>query len=108
MRIGEALVVEILLHARDADIVFVDIAENMRADRTVGIDAFVFRQEPYAGQAEMEYLLLLLGSDLTLDPDKAFLRAEALPQFLGVDVRQHRGDQLHRLVLVDDAPRLCE
>ena len=57
MRIGQALLVEIFLHAGDADIVLVDEAEHMRAERAVGIDALVLGQEADAGQAEMEDLV---------------------------------------------------
>ena len=60
MRIGQALLIEIFLHAGDADIVLVDEADDMRADRSVGIDALVLGQEADAGQAEMEDFLLLL------------------------------------------------
>ena len=56
----------------------------------------------------MEDLLLLLRRHLALDPDEALLRAEPFAQLLGVDVGQHGGDQLDRLVLVDDAARLGE
>ena len=108
VRIGQALLVEIFLHAGDADIVLVDEADHMRADRPVGIDALVLGQEADAGQAEMEDFLLLLRRDLALDPDEALLRAEPLAQLLGVDVGQNGGDQLDRLVLVDDAARLGE
>ena len=90
MRVGEALLVEIFLHAGDADVVGVDEADHMGADRPIGVDALVLRQEADAGQAEMEDLFLLLGGDLTLDPDEALLRAEPLAQFLGVDVGQER------------------
>ena len=108
MRVGQALLVEIFLHAGDADIVLVDIAEHMGADRPVRIDALVFRQEADARQAEVEDLRLFLRRDLALDPDEALFRAEPLAQLLGVDVRQHGGDQFDRLVLVDDPVRLGE
>ena len=78
------------------------------ADGPVGVDALVLGQEADARQAEMEYLLLLLRRHLALDPDEALLGAQALAQLLGVDVGQHGGDQLDRLVLVDDAARLGE
>ncbi len=54
MRIGQALLVEIFLHARNADIVLVDIADHIGADRPVGIDALVLRQkaDARAGRGE--------------------------------------------------------
>ena len=106
--IGEALLVEIFFHAGDADVVVVDVADHMGADRAVGIDALVLGRKADAGQAEMKDLLLLLRRHMALDPDKALLRAQPLSEFLGVDVGQHRGDELHRLVLVDDAFGLGE
>ena len=56
----------------------------------------------------MEYLLLLFRRHLALDPDEAFLGAQAFAQLLGVDIGQNGGDQLDRLVFVDDAARLGE
>src|SRR5271154_1654750 len=56
----------------------------------------------------MEYLLLLFRRDLSLHPDEAFFGAQAFAQLLGVDIGEYRGDQFDRLVLVDDAARLCE
>jgi hypothetical protein len=56
----------------------------------------------------MEYLLLLFRRHLSLHPDKAFLGAQAFAQLLGVDIGEYCGDQFDRLVLVDDAARLCE
>ena len=108
MRIGQALAVEIFLHARNADIVLIDEAQHMRAQRSVGIDALVFRPEADAGQPETVDLVLLLGGDLALDPDKALLRVETVAQFMRVDVGQHGGDEFDRLVLVDQVARFGE
>ena len=103
VRIRQALLVEIFLHAGDADVVLVDVAEHVRADRPVRIDALVLGEEADARKAEMEDLRLFFRRDLPLDPDEALLRAEPLAQLLGIDVRQHGGNELDRLVLVDDA-----
>ena len=108
MRIGQTLLVEIFLHASDADIVLVDVAEHMGGDRPVRIDALVLGQESYARQAEMEDLGPLFRRDLALDPHEAFLGGKPLAQFLGVDVGQDGRDQFDRLVLVDDPVRLGE
>ena len=108
MRIGQALLVEIFLHARDADIVLVDEPDHMGANRAVGIDALVLRQKADAGQAEVKDFGLLLRRDLPLDPDEALLRRQPLAQLLRVDVGKHSGDELNRFVLVDDAIGLGE
>ena len=106
--IGQALLVEVFLHAGDADIVLVDETDHMGSNRPIGIDALVLGHEADARQAEVEDLRPLLRRDLALDPYEAFLRAETLAKLPGVDVRQHGGDEFNRLVLVDDAVRLGE
>ena len=108
MRIGQALLVEIFLHAGDADVVLVDKPDHVGADRAVGIDALVLGQEADAGQAEVKDFRLLLRRDLPLDPDEALFRSQPLAQLLRVDVGKHGGDELDRLVNVDDAIRLGE
>ena len=108
MRIGQALLVEIFLHAGDADVVLVDEPDHVRADRAVGIDALVLRQKADARQAEVKDFRLLLRRDLPLDPDEALFRRQPLAQLLRVDVGKHGGDKLDRLVHVDDAVRLGE
>ncbi len=52
--------------------------------------------------------LLLLRRDLALEPDEAALRRQPLAHFLGVEVGQRRGEQLDRLVDVDQLARLGE
>ena len=108
VRVRQTLLVEIFLHAGDADVVLVDIAEHVRADRAIGIDALVLGEEADARKAEMKDLGPLFRRDLPLDPDEALSRAEPLAQLLGVDVRQNGGDEFDRLVLVDDAIGLGE
>ena len=108
MGVGQALLVEIFLHARDADIVLVDIADHIGADRAVGIDALVLRQKADAGQAEVKDFRLLLRRDLPLDPDEALLRSQPLAQLLRIDIGKHGGDQLDGFVDVDDAVGLGE
>ena len=108
MRIGQALFVEVFLHAGNADVVLVDEADHVRADRAVGVDTPVLRQETDARQSQMKDLGLLLRGDLSLDPNEAFLRAQPLAQLFRIDVGKHGGDELDGLVLVDDAIRLGE
>ena len=108
MRIGQALLVEIFLHAGDADVVLVDEPDHVRANRAVGIDALVLRQEADTGQAKVKDFRLLLRRDLPLDPDEALFRSQPLAQLLCVDVGKHGGNELDRLVHVDDAIRLGE
>ena len=54
------------------------------------------------------HLRLLARRDLALDPDEALLGAELVAQLARVEVGQHGGEQLDRLVLVDDVARLGE
>ena len=108
MRVGQALLVEILLHARDADIVLVDITDHMGRDRSVGIDPLILRHKADSRQPEMENLRLLLRRHLTLDPDEALLRRQPFAQILGVEIGQDRGQEFDCLVLVDDVGRFGE
>ena len=108
MRIGQALLIEIFLHAGDADVILVDEPDHVRADRSVRINPLVLRQEADARQAEMKDFRLLLRRDLALDPDEALFRSQPLAQLLRVDVGEHGGDELDRFVNVDDAVRLGE
>ena len=53
------------------------------------------------------WICLLLGRrDLALDPDEAGVAGELLAERRGIEVGQHAGDQLGRLVGVDDVARL--
>ena len=108
MQVGEAAPVEPFLDAGDALVVDIDVADEVGDLGAVRIDALVLRQEADAGLAEAMNLLALLGRDLALEPDEAALGGEALPQLGGVRVRHDRGEQLGRLVHVDDAVRLRE
>ena len=108
MRIGQALFVEIFLHAGNADVVLVNEPDHVRANRAVGIDALVLRQKADAGQAKVKDFRLLLSRDLPLDPDEPFFRGQPLAQLLRIDVGKHGGDQFDRLVHIDDAVRLGE
>ncbi len=53
-------------------------------------------------------LLLLLGRDLAFEPDEAALGGEPFSQLAGIEIGQHRGEQLDRLVDVDQFARLGE
>ena len=80
----------------------------MRDFRPVGIDALVLGDETDAGNAELVNLLLLLRRDLALEPDEAALGRKPLAQFACVEIRQNSGEQLRRLVDIDDLARLTE
>ena len=108
MQIGQTVVVEPFLHPGDALVVDIDQADQMRDFGAGRIDPLVLAQEADAGNAEAVNVLLLLRRDFALQPDEALLRRQPLAHFAGVEIRQRRGQQLDRLVLVDDAARLAE
>ena len=108
VQIGEPLPIDIFFDSGDPDIVEIGEAEHMRRDWTVRVNAFVLRQEADPGKAEMIDFLLLFGRDAALHPDEALTRCKPVAKFARIYVRQHRGEQLRRFVLIDDAPRLGE
>ena len=108
MQIGQTVVVEPFLHPGDALVVDVDQADQMRDFGAGGIDPLVLAQEADAGNAEAVNFLLLLRRDFALQPDEALFRRQPFAHFAGVEVRQRRGEELDRLVLVDDPARLAE
>ena len=108
-----ALVVDVLLHTGDADIVEVGRADDVGGGDPVRIDALVVGQEADAGDAEAVNLRLLLGRQLALDPDEADallarLLRELGAQLRGVQLGQHGGEEFDRLVLVVDVAGLGE
>ena len=108
VQVGEPAPVEPLLDAGDALIVDIDVADEMGDLGAVRIDALVLRQEADAGQPEAMNLLTLLGRDLALEPDEAALGGKPFAQLGSVRVGHDGGQQLGRLVDVDDAVRLAE
>ena len=72
-QVGEALRIEPVLDSRDAGVVDVDVAAEVRRLGPVRIDAAVFGQETDAGDAEAVDALLLHRRDFALEPDEAFL-----------------------------------
>ncbi|MHC2378600.1 hypothetical protein ACVIHA_002975 [Bradyrhizobium liaoningense] len=72
------------------------------------IDALVLAQEADAGKAELVDGLLLRRRDLALEPGEALARLQALAHLGLVEVGNGRGQELNRLILVDDAARLAE
>src|SRR5207253_6549786 len=96
------------LHAGDALVVDIDQANQMRDLRAGRIDALVLAQKADAGNAELVDGLLLFWRDLALQPDKPLARGQAVAHLDGVEIGQRAGEQLDRLVLVDDAARLRE
>src|SRR6202012_2133081 len=84
----------------------IDQADQVRDLIAVGIDALILAQEADAGDALVMNVALLLRRDLALQPDKAFFRRYAVAPLADIEVGQRPGQELDRLVLVDDAPRL--
>ena len=108
MQIGEPAAVEPFFDAGDPLIVDIDVADHVRDLGAVRVDALVLGQKADAGQAEPVNLLALLGRDLALEPHEAALGAEPVAQLGRVELGHRRGEQLGRLVDVDDAMGLAE
>ena len=108
MQVGETAVVQPFLDAGDALVVDIDVAEQVRDQRPVRIDALVLVHEADAGQAETMDLDTLGRRDLALEPDEALLRRQPLAHLGRIEIRNHCGEQFDRLVHVDDAVRLAE
>ena len=105
---GKPAAVEPFLDAGDALVVDVDVADQVRDLGAVRIDALVLGEEADARQAEPVDFLLLLGVISRLSQTKPRARAEPVAHFGGVEIGQHGGQQLDRLVDVDDPARLGE
>ena len=101
--------VEPLLHAGDALVVDIHQADQVRDLGAIRIDALVLVEKADPRNAELVDVLLLLRRDLAPQPGEAALAvAEPLAHLLGVEVRHDGGQQLHRLVDVDQPLRLAE
>ena len=103
VQVGKAVAVEPFLDAGNALVVDIDVADEVRDLGAVRIDALVLVEEADARQADADRSPLLLRRDVALEPDEAALGAEPLAQLRGVEIRQHGGEQLDRLVDIDDA-----
>ena len=108
MEIGEAVAVEPFLQPGNALIVDIDVADDVGDLVAIGVDALVLAEEANPRNAEAIHLLLLHRGDLALEPGEAAFRSEPVADLAAVEVRQHAGKKLGRLVRVDDAPRLGE
>ena len=103
-----AAVVDILLHAGDALIVDVHMADDVGRGAAARIEAPLLGAEADAGDAERMDLLLLARGDLALQPGKAGFARQAGVQHARVEIGQHRHQEFGRLIGIDDAARLGE
>ena len=108
VQVGKAVAVEPLLHAGDALVVDVDEADQVRRRRRRSDRRACSRAGSRCRECRAMDVLLLLRRDLALQPDEAFARRQPLAHFGGVEIGQRGGQQLDRLVVVDDAARLAE
>ncbi len=72
------------------------------------IEAAVLDAEADAGHAELVHRLLLARRDLPLDVGERGVGGEELAEPPAVELGEHRGEQLRRLVGVHDVARLGE
>ena len=108
VQIGKAARVDPLLDARNALVVDVDVADDVRELVAIRVDTLVLSEKPDAGNAEMMHRLLLCRRDVPLEPRKAALRRQPVADLTAVDAGQHAGQQFGRLVGIDDPARLGE
>src|SRR3954453_16056138 len=102
MQISKSIAIEPLLHARDALVIDVDQADQMRHFVAGRIDPLVLAQKADSGDAKPGNLLLLLWRKFAFQPDEAFPGGNAFALLGGVEIRQGRSEELDRFVLVDD------
>src|SRR5262249_61412235 len=102
MEVGKPAAIKPFFDPRDALVVDVDEADQVRDFRAVGIDALVLGQEPDARDAETMGLLLLPCREITLEPGEATPRAETLAHLGRIEIGQHGGEQLGGLVHIDE------
>ena len=107
MQRGEPVAVEPLLHAGDALVVGIDVADEMRNLGAVRVAALVFGEEADARQALPVDFPLLLRRDVTLEPDEAALGGQPLAQLGGIDIGQVGGEQFDRFVDIDEPARFA-
>ena len=101
------MAVEPLLHAGDALIVDIDVADNVRDFGAAWIVALVLIKEADARQALAVNLALLLRSDVALEPDEAALGRQPFAEFRGIDIGQVGGEQFDGFIDVDQPARLA-
>ena len=90
---------EAQLEAGEATVVRARVAEHVRSDAALRIDAPLFLQEADAGQAAPLERLRLLRICLPLDVDEALRLVEQLRvEHIGIDAQRLRGCQRNRRV----------
>ena len=104
-QVGQALAIDIFLHARNALIVDIDETEDVRSGWATRIETALFRAEAYARHAERHDLALLARRQPALDPDEARAAFQALVCRFPVEVRQHGGQHFDGFVRIDDLAR---
>ena len=97
--------VEPLLHAGNALIVDVDVADHMRDFGTARIIALVLVQKADAGQTLFVDRALLLSRDVALEPNEAALGRETLAEFGRVEIGQLGSEEFDRFIDVDQPAR---
>ena len=108
MQRGKAVAVEPLLHAGDALVIDVDVADHVRDFGAVGIDPLVLIEKADPRQALPINLPLLFGREIALQPNKPPLRGQTFAQFRRINIGQIGSEQLGSLVGVDQPARLGE
>ena len=109
VQVGEPAPVEPFLDAGDALVVDIDVADEVRDLGAVRIDALVLRAGSRCREGRADGSARAAAAVISrLSQTKRRFEAEPLAQLGGVEIGHDRGEQLGRLVDVDDAVRLAE
>ena len=97
-----ALIVEIFLDTGNALGVEIDIADNMRRQAPLRIDAAALVDKADTGNAEIINGIALFRRHLPLQPGERLFLRQLLAQFLGVEIGYGGGQKFDRFVNIDD------
>ena len=100
------MVLEPFFQPGDAAVVAVHIAQQMRHQRALRIDAGIFVDEVQAGNAALQQRPLLARRQMPAQPHEAAVGFKLLQRRLVFQVGQNLGQRPRRLFRVQQAPRI--
>ena len=108
LKVGEALVVDIFLHAGNALVVDIGQPDDVGGRDAGGVEPALLGAEPDAGNAELHDLALLARGELAPEPHEARAAGQPVVGLLVVDIRKDGREFFDRLVGIDDPARFAE